>query len=168
VQAALAPQDALEGELSAHSARLREGDPTAFEDIWRLTRGEAARTLLALVGPDDLDVALLEVYRRLLDRLGGGRDAGSVLEPLRALCAKVGLELAGGRADPGEPPLRAALRALPGRTRLVFVFHEMLGWPIEQAARASGLSAPRAASRLRRARERVVEALRRDQEEVCP
>ncbi|HZI11054.1 MAG TPA: sigma factor, partial [Myxococcus sp.] len=68
------PPAADEPQLHLLVRRVQEGDLTAFEQLYQLTRVDAARTLRHLVGNRaEVEDLLQEVYLRLLTAVKGYR-----------------------------------------------------------------------------------------------
>ena len=172
-------------ELKSLVDRIKANDLTAFDEIYRLTRDEVARLLFHLVGDrDDLEALVSETYSRLLD---AAREMGEqdLLRPvIHALCAKVALRHLGfwgkksavAAALPGEPAdendaarlLHGALAQLPPKTRVAFVYSELLGLSPDEVAKTMGASRRAVGSHLRRARHDLTHAMRQQDLEVAP
>lgn len=167
--------------------RIKDDDPLAFEELYRLTRDEVARTLFHLVGQrPDLEDLVQETYVRLMKAVPSFRGESQFRTFLYRVCANVALmhlrwwrrrresivEEVPDRIAPGEDPERAAqaaqaarlvqkaLERLTAKKRIVFVYHELCGMGPEEIARAVGSSYNTVRSRLHHARLEFTAALR--------
>ncbi len=177
-----------EGQLLALVQRVREGDLTAFDRLYQLTRADAARTLRHLVGNrTELEDLLQETYLRLLTALKGFRGESRFRTFFYRVCANVALSHLRWRrrrpedpfaeppesACPGEDPERAAARRqaarlveaalerLKPKKRIVFVYYELCGMSPDEIALAVGSSPNTVRSRLHHARLEFNEAMQR-------
>ncbi|HSP80105.1 MAG TPA: RNA polymerase sigma factor [Myxococcaceae bacterium] len=168
--------------------RVREGDLTAFDQLYHLTREEAARTLRHLVGNrTEVEDLLQETYLRLLTALKGFRGEARFRTFLYRVCANVALSHLRWKrrrpedpfAEPPEAPcpgvdpereaarrqaarlVEAALERLKPKKRIVFVYHELCGMNPEEIARAVDSSPNTVRSRLHHARLEFDEAMQR-------
>ncbi|PTL77946.1 RNA polymerase sigma factor [Vitiosangium sp. GDMCC 1.1324] len=184
--AAAPPAD--EGQLLALVQRVREGDLTAFDRLYQLTRADAARTLRHLVGNrTELEDLLQETYLRLLTALKGFRGESRFRTFFYRVCANVALSHLRWRrrrpedpfaeppesVHPGEDPERAAARRqaarlveaalerLKPKKRIVFVYYELCGMSPDEIALAVGSSPNTVRSRLHHARLEFNEAMQR-------
>lgn len=185
----LAPApSADEAQLLVLVQRLQEGDVTAFDRLYQLTRMEAARTLRHLVGNrTDVEDLLQETYLRLLSAVKGFRGEARFRTFLYRVCANVALShLRWKRRRPedsvatppelessGESPEREAARRqvarlveqalerLKPKKRIVFVYHELCGMNPDEIAEAVGSSVNTVRSRLHHARLEFTEAMHR-------
>lgn len=167
--------------------RIKQDDVLAFEELYRLTRDDVARTLCHLVGRrPDLEDLVQETYLRLLKAVPGFRGESQFRTFLYRVCANVALmhlrwwrrrredasaELPDG-LDPGQDPeaaaqaaqaarlVQRALETLTAKKRIVFVYHELCGLGPEEIAQAVGASYNTVRSRLHAARLEFTEALR--------
>jgi RNA polymerase sigma-70 factor (ECF subfamily) len=163
--------------------RIKADDALAFEELYRLTRDDVARTLFHLVGrrPD-----LQETYVKLLKAVPSFRGESQFRTFLYRVCANVALmhlrwwrrrredvvEDVPDRIALGEDPERAAqaaqaaklvhqaLATLSAKKRVVFVYYELCGMGPEEIAQAVGTSYNTVRSRLHHARLEFTEALR--------
>jgi RNA polymerase sigma-70 factor (ECF subfamily) len=167
--------------------RIKDDDPLAFEELYRLTRDEVLRTLFHLVGQrPDLEDLVQETYVRLMKAVPSFRGESQFRTFLYRVCANVALmhlrwwrrrresivEEVPDRIAPGEDPERAAqaaqaarlvqkaLERLTAKKRIVFVYHELCGMGPEEIARAVGSSYNTVRSRLHHARLEFTAALR--------
>ncbi|MEW6431751.1 MAG: RNA polymerase sigma factor [Myxococcota bacterium] len=167
--------------------RIKDDDPLAFEELYRLTRDDVARTLFHLVGRrPDLEDLVQETYVRLMKAVPGFRGESQFRTFLYRVCANVALmhlrwwrrrredvmEEVPDRIAAGEDPERAAqaaqaarlvhqaLATLSAKKRIVFVYHELCGMGPEEIAQAVGSSYNTVRSRLHHARLEFTAALR--------
>lgn len=177
-----------EPRLQALVRRLQEGDLTAFEQLYALTRADASRTLWHLVGNRvDVEDLLQEAYLRLLTAVKKYRGESRFRTFFYRVCANVALshlrwkrrrpedsvwELPEAAAE-GEDPERAAsrrqaarlvelaLERLKPKKRIVFVYYELCGMSPDEIAEAVGSSPNTVRSRLHHARLEFNEAMQR-------
>jgi RNA polymerase sigma-70 factor (ECF subfamily) len=167
--------------------RIKDDDPLAFEELYRLTRDDVARTLFHLVGRrPDLEDLVQETYVRLMKAVPGFRGESQFRTFLYRVCANVALmhlrwwrrrredvmEEVPDRIAADEDPERAAqaaqaaklvhqaLATLSAKKRIVFVYHELCGMGPEEIAQAVGSSYNTVRSRLHHARLEFTAALR--------
>lgn len=150
--------------------RIGANDLAAFDELYRLTRDDVARALLHALGRRaDLEAVVAETFARLLDDMRRLRPGAPLLPLLHRTCARVALGHMGlfhRRArcaqlgDESADLMHRALERLAPKTRLVFVYAEMLGLSPEAIAAAVGISLHAVHSRLRRARLELTLALR--------
>ncbi len=177
-----------EARLLALVERIRQDDLAAFDQLYRLTRDEAARTLRHLVGRrTDIEDLLQETYLRLLTAAKSFRGEARFRTFLYRVCSNVALmhlrwkrrrpedsmaEPPDGPAIGGDPEAEAARReaaklvelALEGLTakkRIVFVYHELCGMGPEEIAQAVGTSPNTVRSRLHHARLEFNDAMKK-------
>lgn len=175
--------------------RVKEDDLVAFEELYKLTRDDVARTLFHLVGNrPDLEDLVQETYLRLLKSVHCFRGEAQFKTFLYRVCANVAFMhlrwwrrrredlvdevpecIALGdpeRAAQASQALRLvqkALSKLTARKRVVFVYHELLGMGPEEIALAVGANANTVRSRLFHARAEFTAAmLELTGEEVAP
>lgn len=181
------PTGQVEARLLRLVDRIKKDDVLAFEELYRLTRDDVARTLFHLVGNrPDLEDLIQETYLRLLKAVPGFRGESQFRTFLYRVCANVALmnlrwwrrrredltaDLPEG-IDLGADPERAAqaaqasrlvhraLSRLTAKKRIVFVYHELCGMGPEEIAQAVGVSYNTVRSRLHHARSEFTEALR--------
>lgn len=181
------PPGQAEARLLRLVERIKQDDLLAFEELYRLTRDDVARTLCHLVGRrSDLEDLIQDTYLRLLKAVPDFRGESQFRTFLYRVCANVALmnlrwwrrrpeEL---RAEPpegveeGEDPERAAqaaqasrlvqqaLSKLTAKKRIVFVYHELCGMAPLEIAQATASSHNTVRSRLHHARREFTEALR--------
>ncbi|WP_257460559.1 RNA polymerase sigma factor [Archangium lipolyticum] len=177
-----------EAQFLALVHRVREGDLTAFDRLYQLTRADAARTLRHLVGNrTELEDLLQETYLRLLTAVKGFRGESRFRTFFYRVCANVALSHLRWKrrrpedpfaeppesACPGEDPERAAARRqaarlvetalerLKPKKRIVFVYYELCGMSPDEIALAVGSSPNTVRSRLHHARLEFNEAMQR-------
>jgi RNA polymerase sigma-70 factor (ECF subfamily) len=172
--------------------RIKQDDVLAFEELYRLTRDEVARTLFHLVGRRcDLDELVQETYLHLLQAVPHFRGDTHVRTFLFRVCATVAprhlrwwrrprpetsdsvpecvaVDADAGRAAQASRLVHQALDALSAKKRVVFVFHELCGLGPEEIAQATGVSYHTVRSRLHQARLEFTRALRALTSEVMP
>ncbi|MDY7228717.1 RNA polymerase sigma factor [Hyalangium rubrum] len=184
-----APAPSLdESQLTALVHRLQQGDVTAFDRLYQLTREDAARTLHHLVGNrTDVEDLLQETYLRLLSAVKGFRGEARFRTFLYRVCANVALShLRWKRRRPEDPVatppeafasnedpereaerrqaarlVEQALERLKPKKRIVFVYYELCGMTPDEIAEAVGSSANTVRSRLHHARLEFTEAMQR-------
>ncbi len=183
---ALLPAD--DGQLLVLVQRVREGDLTAFDRLYQLTRTDAARLLRHLVGNrTEVEDLLQETYLRLLTALKGFRGESRFRTFFYRVCANVALSHLRWKRRrpedpfaeppesvcPGEDPERAvarrqaarlveaALERLKPKKRIVFVYYELCGMSPDEIAQAVGSSPNTVRSRLHHARLEFNEAMQR-------
>lgn len=181
------PPTQQEARLVALVARIRAGEARAFDELYRLTREDVARTLVHLVGRrSDLDDLVQETYLALMKGLHGFRGESAVRTFIYRVCANVALmnlrwwrrrpeeltdqvpERTSPAADPEQAAQAAqaqrlvhqALQTLSAKKRVVFVYHELCGMGPEEIAQTIGVSYNTVRSRLHHARLEFTEALR--------
>jgi RNA polymerase sigma-70 factor (ECF subfamily) len=187
----LAPAPAPSGDeaqLLALVRRLQEGDVTAFDRLYHLTRVETARTLRHLVGNrTEVEDLLQETYLRLMSAVKGFRGESRFRTFLYRVCANVAishlrwkrrrpedpmeatLELEASGQDPEREAARRqaarlverALERLKPKKRIVFVYYELCGMSPDEIAEAVGSSVNTVRSRLHHARLEFTEAMHR-------
>lgn len=189
------PSSASEARLLRLVERIKEDDVLAFEELYRLTRSDVARTLFHLVGHrPDLDDLVQETYLRLLKAVPSFRGDSQFRTFLYRVCANVALmhlrwwrrrredltaelpeELESvddpERAAQGAQAARLvhqALGRLSAKKRVVFVYHELCGLGPEEIAQAVGTSYNTVRSRLHHARLEFTAAMRALTAEVLP
>lgn len=180
------PTTAAEARLLRLVERVRGDDVLAFEELYRLTRVDVARTLSHLMGRrSDLEDLIQETYLRLLKAVPNFRGESQFRTFLYRVCANVALmhqrwwkrrreDLVDVLPDQpgGEDPEAAAqaaessrlvhraLQQLTAKKRIVFVYHELCGMGPEQIALAVDCSYNTVRSRLFHARLEFTRALR--------
>jgi RNA polymerase sigma-70 factor (ECF subfamily) len=177
-----------EAQLLALVRRLQDGDVTAFDRLYQLTRVDAARTLRHLVGNrTEVEDLLQETYLRLLSAVKGFRGESRFRTFLYRVCANVALShLRWKRRRPeepmAEPPeqeapgqdpereaarrqaarlVEQALERLKPKKRIVFVYYELCGMSPDEIAETVGSSVNTVRSRLHHARLEFTEAMQR-------
>jgi RNA polymerase sigma-70 factor (ECF subfamily) len=175
--------------------RIKQDDVLAFEELYRLTRDDVARTLYHLVGRrPDLDDLVQETFLRLMKAVPSFRGESQFRTFLYRVCSNVALmhlrwwrrrreELTDEVPEelcPGDDPERAAqaaqaarlvhraLSKLSAKKRIVFVYHELNGMGPEEIAQAVGTSYNTVRSRLHHARLEFTSAMRELTAEVVP
>ena len=189
------PSTQLEARLLRLVERIKQDDVLAFEELYRLTRTDVARTLFHLVGQrPDLDDLVQETYLRLLKAVPSFRGDSQFRTFLYRVCANVALmhlrwwrrrredlsdELPDDLAAPDDPEhdaqgaqaarlVHQALSQLSAKKRVVFVYHELCGLGPEEIAQAVGVSYNTVRSRLHHARLEFTQAMRALTAEVMP
>ncbi|QSQ19263.1 RNA polymerase sigma factor [Pyxidicoccus parkwayensis] len=183
-----APVSADETRLQFLVRRVQDGDLSAFEQLYQLTRMDAARTLQHLVGNRvEVEDLLQETYLRLLTAVKGYRGESRFRTFFYRVCSNVALShLRWKRRRPedsfAEPPelvaqgedpeheaqrrqaarlVELALERLKPKKRIVFVYYELCGMSPDEIAEAVGSSANTVRSRLHHARLEFNEAMQR-------
>lgn len=182
-----APPGPPEARLLRLVDRIKKDDVLAFEELYRLTRDDVARTLFHLVGHrPDLEDLVQETYLKLLKAVPSFRGDSQFRTFLYRVCANVALmnlrwwrrrkedpsaELPDG-VDFGQDPERAAqaaqasrlvhraLAQLTAKKRIVFVYAELCGMTSDEIAQVVGASGNTVRSRLHHARQEFSVALR--------
>ncbi len=86
------PTGQLEARLLRLVDRIKKDDVLAFEELYRLTRDDVARTLFHLVGQrPDLEDLIQETYLKLLKAVPGFRGDSQFRTFLYRVCANVAL-----------------------------------------------------------------------------
>lgn len=181
------PGAADDAALVALVLRIRGGEAAAFDQLYRQTREDVARTLRHLVGPRaDLEDLLQETYLRLLKAVHNFRGEAQFRTFLYRVCANVALvhlrwwrrrrEDLGAevpeQATEANPETEAsrrqasrlverALEVLTAKKRVVFVYHELCGMGPEEISEIVGTSPNTVRSRLHHARLEFTEELKR-------
>jgi RNA polymerase sigma-70 factor (ECF subfamily) len=181
------PTGQVEARLLRLVERIKADDVLAFEELYRLTRDDVARTLFHLVGRrPDLEDLIQETYLRLMKAISGFRGESQFRTFLYRVCTNVALmhlrwwrrrrevpdaALPEG-VDFGNDPEAAAQAAqaarlvhraldrLTAKKRVVFVYHELCGMGPEEIAEAVGTSYNTVRSRLHHARLEFAAAMR--------
>jgi RNA polymerase sigma-70 factor (ECF subfamily) len=168
--------------------RVQEGDLTAFDQLYSLTRTDAARTLRHLVGNRvEVEDLLQETYLRLLTAVKSYRGESRFRTFFYRVCSNVALSHLRWKRRrpedpfaeppdteaPGEDPERAAARRqaarlvelalerLKPKKRVVFVYYELCGMSPDEIAQSVGSSVNTVRSRLHHARLEFHEAMQR-------
>jgi len=177
-----------EAQLLALVRRIQDGDVTAFDRLYHLTRVDAARTLRHLVGNrTDVEDLLQETYLRLLSAVKGFRGESRFRTFLYRVCSNVALSHLRWKRRRPEDPMDAApealvasedpereasrrqaarlvelaLERLKPKKRIVFVYYELCGMSPDEIAQAVGSSVNTVRSRLHHARLEFTEAMQR-------
>ncbi|WP_240360380.1 RNA polymerase sigma factor [Pyxidicoccus caerfyrddinensis] len=183
-----APVSADEAQLHLLVRRVQDGDLAAFEQLYQVTRLDAARTLRHLVGDRvEVEDLLQETYLRLLTAVKGYRGESRFRTFFYRVCSNVALSHLRWKRrrpedsfaeppeqeSPGEDPERAAARRqaarlvelalerLKPKKRIVFVYYELCGMSPDEIAEAVGSSVNTVRSRLHHARLEFNEAMQR-------
>ena len=182
------PPTALEAKLLRLVERIRADDVLAFEELYRLTREDVARTLSHLMGRrNDLEDLVQETYLRLLKAVPNFRGESQFRTFLYRVCANVALmhqrwwrrrredlvdELPEQCTDSSDDPesqaqaaesarmVQKALQKMSAKKRIVFVYHELCGMGPEEIAQTIDCSYNTVRSRLFHARLEFTHALR--------
>jgi RNA polymerase sigma-70 factor (ECF subfamily) len=171
-------------ELTRLFFAARDGDRTALLHAIRLGQADVWRLASHLVGPDDADDVTQDTFVRAWKALPAFRGESSartwLLSITRRACAdqvrrNVRRRRLAGRlghraalpgqasvVDPSEAHAVSALvDELPDDQRAAFVLTQMIGCSYEEAAEACGVPIGTIRSRVARAREQLVDAVRR-------
>jgi RNA polymerase sigma-70 factor (ECF subfamily) len=189
------PPSHSEARLLRLVERIKQDDVLAFEELYRLTRDDVARTLYHLVGRrPDLDDLVQETYLRLMKAVPSFRGESQFRTFLYRVCSNVALmhlrwwrrrredltDEVPEELCPGDDPERSAqaaqasrlvhraLSKLSAKKRIVFVYHELNGMGPEEIAQAVGTSYNTVRSRLHHARLEFTSAMRELTQEVGP
>jgi len=174
--------------------RVRDGDLTAFDALYRQTRSEVHAVLYRLVGSNaDMEDLVQEAYVQLLKSLRGFRREARFRTFLYRVCANVGLmhlrsrrrrpedsvadvpdSPAGHASDPERAAqvsaaarmMQQALDLMDEKKRVTFVYHDLLDMKPEEIALALDTSANTVRSRLNRARQEFTEIVAKLQKEA--
>jgi RNA polymerase sigma-70 factor (ECF subfamily) len=171
-------------ELTRLFLAARDGDRTALLHAVRTSQPDVWRLAYHLAGPDDADDVTQDTFVRAWKALPAFRGDASartwLLSIARRACAdqvrrnvrrrrlagaleqRASLPGAVSTVDPGEAHAVAALvDELPDDQRAAFVLTQVIGCSYEEAATACGVPIGTIRSRVARAREALVEAVRR-------
>ncbi|MBK7858151.1 MAG: RNA polymerase sigma factor [Archangiaceae bacterium] len=166
--------------------RVQQDDLTAFEELYRLTRDEVARTLCHLVGRrSDLEDLIQETYLRLLKAVPRYKGQSRFRTFLYGVTANVALMhlrwWRRRREDLGDVPdcasegrdpeavaqaaeaarlVQRALATMSAKKRIVFVYHELCDMGPEEIAEATDTPYNTVRSRLHHARMEFTAAMR--------
>jgi RNA polymerase sigma-70 factor (ECF subfamily) len=190
------PSPSVEVKLKRLVERIQADDVAAFDELYRLTRTDVARTLFHLVGPrTDLEDLIQDTYVRLFKAVKGFRGESAFRTFLYRVCSNVALmnlrwwrrrreelvEVVPEEADEAQDPeacaqatqatrlVHRALEKLTAKKRVVFVYHELLGMGPEEIAEVTGATYNTVRSRLHHARLEFADAMRAiAQVEVLP
>ncbi|MFN7134468.1 MAG: RNA polymerase sigma factor [Myxococcales bacterium] len=176
-----------EAVLQALVARIQQNDMAAFDELYRLTRDDVARTLVHLVGRrPDLEDLIQDTFIKLLKAVKTFRGEARFRTFLYRVCANTAfMQLRWWKRRPEEPmaelPERVsssdpegeasrrqaarlveqALTKLKPKKRVVFVYHELCGMGPEEISEIVGTSPNTVRSRLHHARLEFNEAMQR-------
>ncbi|MBX5480483.1 MAG: sigma-70 family RNA polymerase sigma factor [Myxococcaceae bacterium] len=172
--------------LTALVARVREGDPTAFERLYHATRDDVYAVLFKLLGPSpELDDLFQEAWIQLIGAIRRFRGESRFSTFAWRVCANVALkhlrtrrrrpedlvnELPELPAVSGTPHdlaqakesaalVHAALELLSPKKRVVFVYAELMEMRLEEIAQAVDAPLNTVRSRLLNARAEFPRAL---------
>lgn len=192
------PPTQVEARLLRLVDRIKKDDDVlAFEELYRLTRDDVARTLCHLVGRrPDLEDLVQETYIHLLKAVPSFRGESQFRTFLYRICTNVALmhlrwwrrrreeltdevpelEAVQGSPDPERAAQAAqaarlvhrALDRMSAKKRVVFVYHELCGLGPEEISQAVGISYNTVRSRLHHARIEFTKAIRALTAEVLP
>ena len=163
--------------------RVRAGDTRAERELYDSHVDRVYRLAYRLAGDDELARDFTqETFIRAFERLDGFRGEAAFSTWLHSIATSVALnglrrvkrfraresdldearEVAGGGRQ-AEPDLKLklarAIDALPERSRMVFVMHDMEGFTHEEIATVMGLETGTSKAQLSRARAKLREAL---------
>ena len=168
-------------DLSARLTDARSGDPVALTAFVRATQSEVWRMARHLVGPEDADEVTQDTYVRAWKALSSFRGDASartwLLAIARRACADAvrqhtrrrrlrarvtaeptHFEIADAAAGGGD--LLELVDGLPAERREAFVLTQVLGCSYDEAARIAGVPVGTIRSRVARARETLIDAVR--------
>jgi RNA polymerase sigma-70 factor (ECF subfamily) len=168
-------------DLTALLADARQGDRVALTAFVRATQSELWRLARHLVGPEDADEVTQDTYVRAWKALPAFRGDASARTWLlaiarracadavrhhtrrRRLHARIVAEpvvVASGDAAAGGADLFELVDGLPAERREAFVLTQVLGCSYDEAARIAGVPVGTIRSRVARARESLIDAVR--------
>jgi RNA polymerase sigma-70 factor, ECF subfamily len=165
-------------ELTSLLVAARDGDRLALGAFIRSTQAEVWRLARHLVGPDDAEDVTQDVFvrawRALPDYRGDAAARTWLLAIARRACADAVRKRSRARrlrarleAQPARVPaaggtteLDGLIALLPPDRREAFVLTQVLGFSYEEAAIVAGVPIGTIRSRVARAREALVEAVR--------
>ena len=168
-------------DLTALLTDARGGDRLALTAFVRATQSEVWRLARHLVGPEDADEVTQDTYVRAWKALPSFRGEASartwLLAIARRACAdavrqharrrrlrdRVAAEPAPGEAEDAAArggDLLALVDDLPAERREAFVLTQVLGCSYDEAARIAGVPVGTIRSRVARAREALIDAVR--------
>jgi RNA polymerase sigma-70 factor (ECF subfamily) len=173
-------------ELTRLFLAARDGDRTALLHAVRMSQADVWRLAYHLVGPDDADDVTQDVFVRAWKALPAFRGEASartwLLSITRRACADQVRRHVRRRRLAGRLEQRAALPGgaatvdhsdahavsalvdeLPDDQRAAFVLTQVIGCSYEEAAQACGVPIGTIRSRVARAREALVDAVRRSE-----
>jgi len=173
-------------ELTRLFLAARDGDRTALLHAIRTSQADVWRLAYHLVGPDDADDVTQDTFVRAWKALPAFRGDSSartwLLSITRRACAdqvrrnvrrrrlagrlelRAGLPGGGSTVDPSDAHAVSALvDELPDDQRAAFVLTQVIGCSYEEAAAACGVPIGTIRSRVARARESLVDAVRRSE-----
>jgi len=176
-----------EARLNRLVERIKNDDLIAFDELYRLTRDDVARTLCHLVGRrTDLEDLVQETYLKLLKAVPSFRAESQFRTFMYRVCANVALmhlrwwrrrkedvteELPDGASSELDPERAAeaaqasrlvhrALGSLEAKKRIVFVYYELCGLGPEEIGQIIGANTNTVRSRLHHARAEFTQSLR--------
>ena len=173
-------------ELTRLFLAARDGDRTSLLHAVRTSQADVWRLAYHLVGPDDADDVTQDTYVRAWKALPAFRGDSSartwLLSITRRACAdqvrrnvrrrrlagrleqRAALPGGASSVDPSDAHAVSALvDALPDDQRAAFVLTQVIGCSYEEAAAACGVPIGTIRSRVARAREALVDAVRRSE-----
>lgn len=183
-----APPTATELKLVRLVERVQRDDLVAFDELYRLTRDDVARTLYHLVGRRaELEDLVQETYLKLLKAVPSYRGQSRFRTFLYGVCTNVALmQLRWWRRRPEDPVdappdvvadgadpesaaqaaeaarlVHRALEKLSAKKRVVFVYHELCDMGPEEIAEITGTTYNTVRSRLYSARAEFTSAMSR-------
>jgi RNA polymerase sigma-70 factor, ECF subfamily len=163
--------------------RVRGGDSRAERELYEAHVDRVYRLAYRLAGDDDLARDFTqETFIRAFERLDGFRGEAAFSTWLHSIATSVALNGlrkvkrfrtresdleeahdVAGPVRPAEPDLKLklarAIDALPARSRMVFVMHDVEGFTHQEIAATMGMEAGTSKAQLSRARARLREAL---------
>ncbi len=181
------PSTQHDARLARLVERIKNDDIVAFDELYRLTRDDVARTLCQLVGRrPDLEDLVQEAYVKLLKAVPSFRAESAFRTFMYRVCANVALmhlrwwrrrrehvsdvlpDAPSLDADPERAAEAAqaarlvhqALSSLGAKKRIVFVYYELCGLGPEEIGQIVGTSTNTVRSRLHHARAEFTHCLR--------
>ncbi|UCF41572.1 MAG: RNA polymerase sigma factor [Gemmatimonadota bacterium] len=168
LERARADQDAIDVAFAA------SGDSQAFERLYRRHVGRMTSLTRWLLGHDDVDDVLQEIFIRVWEKLDTFKGQAAFSTWLHRLATNVvlrrrqerqkwaarhagsELEFAAASGEPMTPGLKvdmeAAIDRLPEKAREVFVLHDMAGYKHHEIGNMLGITAGTSRSQLHHAR----------------
>jgi RNA polymerase sigma-70 factor (ECF subfamily) len=144
-------------------ARAQSHDLAAFQELYRLTREEAARALGHLVDADQIERAIEQTYLALLSPRRSPALAGSFRSLFQKAVARAALDQRRFRRSAHAGALHGCLHLLSPRQRSVFVLGEILGSTRAEIAAATGLRTEQVGEQLLSARRAIAAAVRKSE-----
>lgn len=160
-------------DLTRLFVNARRGDEAAFEAAVRASQAETWRVVRHLVGVDDADDVTQETYVRAWKALPRFRAESSARTWLLSIARRTAVDALRSRGrrrrlpveaprpvDGGTTELMDLVEALPAERREAFVLTQVAGCSYAEAAEICNTALGTIRSRVARAREELVEAVR--------